>query len=127
MIHGKINSFKGNLYFKKPHNCPKCNIPMEIITIKKVLNPDSPEAKQHSFRLTYGTHLEGNIEFSWKELKCPTCKLQLTMDEMQKMEFEALDNKQQLSQEKREKMKVTLFAMGMIVFALILIICLFSK
>ena len=127
MIHGKISSFKGSLYFKNPHNCPKCNTPMEVITLKKVLNSDSPEAKQHSFRLTYGTHLEGNIEFSWKELKCPICKLQLTMDEMQKIEFEALDNKQQLSQEKHEKMKVALFTTGMIVFALILIICLFKK
>ena len=127
MIHGKVSSLTGTLYFKKEHKCPKCKTTMEAITVKKVVNSNSPEAKQYDFRLRRGVYLKGNIEFSWKELKCPACGAQFTMEQMQKIEFESLDPEQKIKQEKKEKLKVALFGLAMIAFAVIVIVCAFSK
>ena len=127
MIHGKVSSLTGTLYFKKEHKCPKCKTTMEAITVKKVVNSNSPEAKQYDFRLRRGVYLKGNIEFSWKELKCPACGAQFTMEQMQKIEFESLDPEQKIKQEKKEKLKVALFGLAMIVFVVIVIVCAFSK
>ena len=127
MIHGKKKTFKGTFYFKKPHFCPKCQTQMETITLKETVNSKSPTNKQHSFRLNYGTHLEGNVEFSWKELKCPNCDYQLTMEEMQMIESKDLPRKQSQKQERKEKLKVTVFTLGLITFALILVMILINK
>lgn len=127
MIHGKKKSFKGSLYFKKAHYCPKCQTQMQTIVLKKIIDSKAREDKQHSFRLTDETYLAGNVEFSWKELKCPNCCYQLTVEEMQRIESEALDYEQLLKQEKKEKIKVAIFTFGVIIFALILIIILFNK
>lgn len=126
MIHGKKKSFKGSLFFKKPHYCPKCQVQMETITLKEIVNSKSPTNKQHDFRLTYGRSLIGNIEFSWKELKCPSCGQQLTMEEMQEIESKTLPYEQSIKQEKKEKLKVVAFTVGLIAFALILIVISFS-
>lgn len=127
MIHGKVSSLTGTLYLKKEHKCPKCKTTMEAITVKKVVNSNSPEAKQYDFRLRRGVYLKGNIEFSWKELKCPACGAQFTMEQMQKIEFESLDPEQKIKQEKKEKLKVALFGLAMIAFVVIVIVCAFSK
>ena len=127
MIHGKVSSLTGTLYFKKEHKCPKCKTTMEAIAVKKVVNSNSPEAKQYDFRLRRGVYLKGNIEFSWKELKCPACGAQFTMEQMQKIEFESLDPEQKIKQEKKEKLKVALFGLAMIAFVVIVIVCAFSK
>ena len=127
MIHGKVSSLTGTLYLKKEHKCPKCKTTMEAITVKKVVNSNSPEAKQYDFRLRRGVYLKGNIEFSWKELKCPACGAQFTMEQMQKIEFESLDPEQKIKQEKKEKLKVALFGLAMIAFAVIVIVCAFNK
>ncbi len=127
MIHGKKKSFKGSLYFKKAHYCPKCQTQMETITLKEIVNSKSQTNKQHSFRLKYGTHLEGNVEFSWKELKCPNCGNQLTMEEMQTIESNNLTPEQSKKQEKKEKLKVAAFVFGLIIFALIMVIILINK
>ena len=100
---------------------------MQAIVLKKVINSKSPEAKQHSFQLTDGTHLGGNVEFSWKELKCPNCSHQLTIEQMQKIESETLDHEQSVKQENKEKLKVVIFTFVLIVFVLILIFILLNK
>ena len=128
MIHGKVSSLTGTLYFKKEHKCPKCKTTMEAITVKKVVDSRTPNAKPFEFRQRRNdTSLAGNIEYSWKELKCPACGVQLTMEEMQKIEFESLDYEQKIKQEKKEKLKVALFGLAMIAFAVIIIVCAFNK
>ena len=127
MIHGKKKVFKGTLYFKKAHFCPKCQTQMETINLKEIVNSKSPTKKQHNFRLTYGTHLVGNVEFSWKELKCPNCGYQLTMEEMQMIESKDTPCEQSQKQERKEKLKVSLFTLGLIAFALILVMILINK
>ena len=127
MIHVKMKSLKGSLYFKKAHYCPKCQTQMETITLKEIVNSKSPTKKQHNFRLTYGTHLAGNVEFSWKELKCPNCGYQLTMEEMQQNESKELAHEQSTKQEKKEKLKIAAFTLGLVIFGLILIVILINK
>ncbi len=127
MIHGKKKSFKGSLYFKKAHYCPKCQTQMQTVDCKEIVNSKSSKDTQHDFRLTQGTHLVGNIEFSWKELKCPNCGHQLSMEEMQKIESESLSYEQSIKQEKKEKLKVAAFTVGLIVVALVLVVIMLNK
>lgn len=127
VIHGKKKTLNGIFYLRKPHFCPKCNTQMEPITVSKVVNSNSPEAKQYNFRIKSGTYLIGNIEFSWKELKCPCCDYQLTIDEMKEVELSGLDSEQQQKHEKKEKLKVILFKMGMVLFAVLWLLVIFRK
>ena len=126
-IHGKKKILNGTFYLKKPHFCPKCSTQMEPITIRKVVHSSSPEAKQYDFRIKRDTHLVGNIEFSWKELKCPCCDCQMTIEEMKEVELSKLDSDQQQKREKKEKLKVILFKVGMILFAVLLLFIIFHK
>ena len=127
MIHGKKTSFKGSLYFKKPHYCPKCQTQMQTVVCKEIVNSKSSQDTQHDFRLTHDTHLAGNIEVSWKELKCPNCSKQLTMEEMQKIESESLSYEQSVKQERIEKLKVAAFTFGLVVIALVLLVLMLNR
>ena len=127
MIHGKKKSHKGALYLKKAHFCPKCKAQLEIINVKKTVNSNSPESKQYDFSIEHGTGLVGNIEFSWNELKCPHCDLQLTIEEMQKIELDNMDSDQLKKHERKEKLKVALFNLSLIIFVLILLFFMFNK
>ena len=127
MIHGKKKSLNGSLYLKTPHFCPKCKTQMQSITVKKAVDSHSAEAKQYDFSIKRGTHMVGNIEFSWNELKCPYCDYQLSIDEMQKFELESMDADQLKKHERKEKIKVALFKVGFIIFALLLLIAFINK
>lgn len=127
MIHGKKKSLNGTFYLKKPHFCPECKTKMETITVKKTVNSKSPEAEKYDFSINRGTGLVGNVEFSWQELKCPCCDCQMTIEEMKKFELDDMSGEQLKKYEKKEKIKVALFKIGVSAFILILIICLFAK
>lgn len=127
MIHGRKKSLKGSLYLKAPHFCPKCKTQMKPITVKQIVNSNSPEAKQYDFSINHETHLVGNIEFSRDELKCPCCDYQLSIDEMQKFELDNMDVDQYKKHEKKEKLKVALFKVGLVIFVLLLLIAIFYK
>ena len=99
----------------------------KAITVKKAVDSHSAEAKQYDFSIKRGTHMVGNIEFSWNELKCPCCDYQLSIDEMQKFELDNMDADQLKKHERKEKIKVALFKVGFIIFALILLIALINK
>ena len=121
MIHGKSKSLDGGSFFKKPHFCPKCKTKMEPVTIKKVVNSNSPDSKNYDFSLKRGISMAGNIEFSWKELKCPKCDFQITKEEMEKVEFDSLDYAQQVKYEKMQNLKAFLFMFGLILCAIFFI------
>ena len=127
IIHGKKKILNGMFYLKKPHFCPKCNMQMEPITVRKVVNSHSHEAKKYNIHTGRGTYPVGNIEISWKELKCPCCDCQLTVDEMKEVEFSSLDSEQQKKQKRKEKLKVIFFEAGMLLLMLILLIVIFRK
>ncbi len=113
MIHGKKMTYKAASYLKKPHFCPDCKTQMEVITVSKVVNSRSPEAKQHDFSIMHGTNMVGNIEFSWQELKCPACERQVTIEDMQRIEYDSLDDEQKIAHDKKEARKVFWFKMFM--------------
>lgn len=125
MIHGKKISFNGSMYLKKPHLCPKCGAQLEPIVVKKVVNSECLKDKQYDFRLRGHRGLDridlkGNVEFSWKMLKCPLCNHQLTIDEMQQIEYEKFNNKHS---DRVEKIKVVIFMIALIIIAILLIVC----
>ncbi len=123
MVHGKKVSFNGSWYLKKPHFCPKCGNELESITVKKVVNSELLEAKEYDFRLRGHRGLDridlkGKIEFTWKELKCPSCNHKLTIDEMRQIEYENSDTERT---DKINKIKVIIFKIVVIVIAVLLI------
>lgn len=124
MIHGKSKSFEGMLYLKKPHFCPKCKDKLDVVTISRVVDSNSSEAKQYDFSIskTDGTYMAGNIEFSWQELKCPSCNRQFTIAEMQRIEYESLDHQQQEKENAKQNLYVKLFGffLATVIIALVI-------
>ena len=124
MIHGKKKIVEGVFYLKKPHYCPDCKTQLEPITIKKVVNSKSPEAKQYDFSTSFrsGVFMVGNIEFSWKELKCPSCSRQITIDDMRKFELKNMDDYQLRKWKRKEKLTDALLILGVISIIIIVLI-----
>jgi len=67
------------------HYCPNCNELLHKITVSKIVNSRSPEAKDFSFGDTY---LVGNVKFIWTEFKCPICGFQTSIRELKRFEKE---------------------------------------
>ena len=86
MPHGYKREYNDILYFKKDHFCPDCNTKLEKVSVSKVVNSRSPEAKNFDFTIGRGTRLLGDIKFTWDELECPNCKKHLTVNEMKEIE-----------------------------------------
>ena len=122
MIHGKKKSLKGILYLKKAHLCPRCNTRMRPISVKKVVNSRSKEAKKYNFHLSYGHYMKGNIEFTWKELKCPSCGYQLNIERMQRFEEKNEDYKASVKRDKRERFKILIFKIACFIFVVLWIV-----
>lgn len=121
MIHGKIKSLKGTRYIKKMHFCPDCKIALEPVTLSR--QAKTPEEKRkYSNGPKRGLHYAGTVEYTWYELKCPHCLRQLSLDEMQKIEYEQMDAKAQKQYEKKEKLKVFAFKLALFLFGALLIL-----
>ena len=86
MPHGYIREYNDGLYFKKDHFCPDCKTKLEKVTVSKVVNSRSPEAKDFDFSMGGGTYAVGDIQFTWYEFECPNCKKHLTINEMKEIE-----------------------------------------
>lgn len=92
MIIGKehINNDIFYTMFKK-HYCPQCGKLLKPVKVSKIVNSESPEAKNFDFNLG-DSFMVGDVEFIWKEFRCPDCKRIISIDEMRKIEIE-LKNK----------------------------------
>lgn len=108
MIHGKKKSYNGTLYIKKTHFCPDCKTPMIPISVSKVAH-NSQEARRYNRGNGRNLHFAGNVEYSWYELKCPSCTRQITIEEMQKIEFEQMTDDEKKTHERKEKLKIAAF------------------
>ncbi len=70
--------------FKK-HYCIDCGELMSKIEVSKIVNSNSPEAKDFDFH-TVDNYMIGDVKFIWTEFQCPKCKKQFTIDEMKRIE-----------------------------------------
>ena len=86
MVHGYKIIHNDILYFRKEHFCPECGAKLEKVAVSKIVNPQSPEAKEFDFKLGHHTYAAGDIQFTWNEFECPKCGKHLTVDEMQAAE-----------------------------------------
>lgn len=90
MLQGKKYKNEDIIYvtFKK-HYCPYCETKLKTEIVKKVLNHKSPGVKQSDFWIGPAGRkhfITGDVEFSWKEFKCPNCSAHFTIEEMKKIE-----------------------------------------
>ncbi len=73
--------------FKK-HYCPHCKTKLKTVVVEKVVERNSPEAKDFDFHFSAcGTHFKvDRATFKWKEFECPSCGAHFTVKEMQQIE-----------------------------------------
>lgn len=86
MLTGKkyVNNAVFYTLFKK-HYCPECGTKLLRVKKSKIVNSNSPEAKDFDF--TCGdSFMVGDVEFIWNEFKCPTCNKHISVDEMRRIE-----------------------------------------
>ena len=69
----------------KKHFCPKCGEKLELRYISKIVNSNSPEAKDYDFSVG-DTFLAGDVEFRTRYFYCPKCRLDISLQEMKKFE-----------------------------------------
>lgn len=84
---------KSPLYVNlKKHYCPNCNSLLNKIKVSKIVNSESPEAKDLDFE-TLDNFMIGNVKFIWTEFKCPHCGKQISVEEMKQIEKGKLHEK----------------------------------
>lgn len=86
MLAGKkyLNNAIFYTIFKK-HYCPKCGSKLLRVRTSKIVNSNSPEAKNYNF-VSGDSFMVGDVEFIWKEFYCPMCKINYSIDEMRRIE-----------------------------------------
>ena len=72
----------------KKHYCPDCNSLLNKIKVSKIVNSESPEAKDFDFE-ALDNFMIGNVKFIWTEFRCPHCGKQISVDEMKLLERKA--------------------------------------
>lgn len=67
------------------HRCPQCNSKLVKVKVSKIVNSNSPEAKEFDFE-TLDNCMIGDVKFVWTEFHCSNCKINITVDEMKQIE-----------------------------------------
>ncbi len=70
--------------FKK-HFCTECKTKLSCIKVSKIVNSNSPEAKNYDFTMG-DSFMVGDVEFIWKEFYCPQCNKQFSISEIKHIE-----------------------------------------
>lgn len=86
MISGKkfVNNAIFYTMFKK-HYCPFCGTKLSRIKTSKIVNSNSPEAKNYDFTLG-DSFMTGDVEYIWKVFYCPSCEKKISVSEMRNYE-----------------------------------------
>jgi hypothetical protein len=63
------------------HSCPKCGSAMKLVSCSKTVNYKDPTANASDFTQIDGEPVKGNIYYTWLELKCTTCRFQISIKE----------------------------------------------
>lgn len=74
------------VHFKR-HACPKCGGKVELRFVSKIVNSQSPEAKDYDFSVG-DTYFIGDVEFRTRYFYCPQCLLDISFHDMKKYEKE---------------------------------------
>lgn len=69
----------------KKHYCPECGSKVELGYISKIVNSNSPEAKNYDFS-SGDTFLCGDVEFRTRCFYCSNCKANISFKEMKDYE-----------------------------------------
>lgn len=86
MLHGRLYSNNDIKYISlTKHRCPYCANLLKTVKISKVVNSNSPEAKDFDFNF-FDMTVTGDVKFTWKEFECPECRAHFTVDELKKIE-----------------------------------------
>lgn len=85
MPNGTIRINKDLRYFRKDHFCPNCRKQLNKVSVSKVVNSHSPEAKDYPFHMCR-TNIVGDVLFTWEEFECPSCNTHFTVDEIKASE-----------------------------------------
>lgn len=72
------------LYLKK-HFCPVCKKNVELRYNSKIINSNSPEAKNYDFSVG-DTYFVGNVEFRTRFFYCCNCNREISFKEMKQYE-----------------------------------------
>ena len=70
--------------FFKQHKCVDCKVKLKRKKVSKIINSESEEAKNYSFRVLHHS-LKGNVKFSWYEFECPICKKSFTVEQLEEI------------------------------------------
>ena len=73
------------LIFKK-HYCPKCGNKLLKEKVSKIVNSNSPEAKEYDFEVADIT-VKGNMKFTHIEFFCSVCQKQYSVKETKENDF----------------------------------------
>lgn len=73
-------------YFRKDHFCPDCKSKLTQVEVSRVVNSRSPEAKDFDFGMGMGRRMIGDIQFTWDEFECPTCRRHFSVNEIKQSE-----------------------------------------
>ncbi len=107
----------------KKHYCPHCKTKLKTVMVEKVVERNSPEAKDYDFRFeACGTHFTvDKAKFKWKEFECPTCHTHFTVKEMQQLEgvYKEPEEKAPESTQKNIFKRVVRYALMFALFVLI--------
>lgn len=69
----------------KKHFCPKCWKKLELRYVSKIVNYNSPEAKDYDFSIG-DTFFVGDVESRTRYFHCANCQLDISFREMKKYE-----------------------------------------
>ena len=86
MINGYKYKADDIFYLVKKHYCPKCGSRLKRALVSKVVNSESPEAKNYDFRHYDFGRMKGDVKFYWHDFQCADCGKQLTVNEMKRHE-----------------------------------------
>ena len=85
MPNGYIRIKNDMRYFRKDHFCPSCGNQISKVSVSKVVNSNSPEAENYDFRVGR-MRVVGDVQFTWDEFECQSCKKHFSVDEVKKSE-----------------------------------------
>ncbi len=71
--------------FKK-HRCPACGEKLKLIKLQKIVNSESPEAKDYDFSLGARTSVRGDMKFYRPAFRCRACGREFEVEEIKKAE-----------------------------------------